>query len=95
MYDLPMKTKLDIRRYNKFRKNIISNGFVMLQESVYYRYIKYTDLSNYVIKQVLKKIPSESDVRFIVLTLLQFKKMNKYSSKSIDLSLYKDNILMF
>ncbi len=34
-FDLPTKTTADLREYRKFRKLLITNGFVMMQESVY------------------------------------------------------------
>lgn len=35
MFDLPVITDTDRREYRKFRKFLILNGFLMLQESVY------------------------------------------------------------
>lgn len=34
-FDLPTETALDRREYGKFRRNLIKNGFMMMQESVY------------------------------------------------------------
>ena len=34
-FDLPMITGEEKREYRKFRKLLITNGFIMLQESVY------------------------------------------------------------
>ena len=34
-FDLPTLTNEDKRNYRKFRKVLIKNGFIMLQESVY------------------------------------------------------------
>lgn len=34
-FDLPTDTAKDRRNYNKFRRNLINDGFIMLQESVY------------------------------------------------------------
>lgn len=36
-FDLPMESKDEKRIYRNFRKELISNGFEMLQFSVYYR----------------------------------------------------------
>ena len=35
MFDLPTETSLQRRNYRKFRKTLIKNGFIMMQESVY------------------------------------------------------------
>ena len=34
-FDLPTTTKNERREYNSFRKHLIKNGFIMMQESVY------------------------------------------------------------
>ena len=34
MFDLPVMSAHDRREYSKFRKYLIKNGFLMLQESV-------------------------------------------------------------
>ena len=94
MYDLSMKTKEEVHYYNIFRKNIIKNGFVFLQESVYYRYIRYTNMSNYVIKNVLSKVSRNANIRFIIMTVLQFERMNRYSLTKIDLSSYRKDIII-
>lgn len=36
-FDLPTETNENKREYRKFRKMLIENGFIMLQESVYCR----------------------------------------------------------
>ena len=36
-FDLPMETNQEKRTYRNFRKELIANGFEMLQFSVYYR----------------------------------------------------------
>ena len=36
-FDLPMETNQEKRVYRNFRKDLIANGFEMLQFSVYYR----------------------------------------------------------
>lgn len=36
-FDLPMKTPNERKEYASFRKNLIQEGFLMVQESVYVR----------------------------------------------------------
>ena len=40
IYDIPNKDKLDHKKYITFRKRIIRNGYIMIQESVYYKYLR-------------------------------------------------------
>ena len=44
MFDLPTETSEERRDYRKFRKNLIKNGFIMMQESVYVKPVSYTHL---------------------------------------------------
>ena len=37
MFDLPVETEVEKRAYRTFRKNLIKEGFVMMQYSVYVR----------------------------------------------------------
>lgn len=39
-FDLPMETNQEKRVYRNFRKDLIANGFEMLQFSVYYRTVR-------------------------------------------------------
>lgn len=53
-FDLPTKTSENRRNYRKFRKNLISTGFYMLQESVYCRMV----LNDAAVKNTVAKIES-------------------------------------
>ena len=53
-FDLPTATSENRRNYRKFRKNLILNGFFMLQESVYCRMV----INEAVAKSVVAKIES-------------------------------------
>lgn len=35
LFDLPVTTATDLRNYNEFRKYLLKNGYIMLQESIY------------------------------------------------------------
>ena len=37
MFDLPVETSEERKEYRKFRKNLINEGFIMIQYSVYVR----------------------------------------------------------
>ena len=53
-FDLPTKTTADLREYRKFRKLLITNGFVMMQESVYTKMLLNQSVKASVL-EVLKK----------------------------------------
>ena len=62
MFDLPTETSLQRRNYRKFRKTLIKNGFIMMQESVYVKFIR-------------KICPDEGIVQVLQITEKQFSKM--------------------
>ena len=40
LFDLPVETAADRRAYTQFRKFLIRNGFIMMQESVYSKIVQ-------------------------------------------------------
>ena len=71
-FDLPTKTKIDRKRYTRFRKLLIENGFMMLQYSVYVRITRnHDDLSKYV-RFIEHHRPPKGDVRCLRITEKQY-----------------------
>ncbi len=74
-FDLPTLTSADKRQYRQFRKNLIKNGFIMLQESVYCRMVLNASVEKSVM-DVLKQIkPQTGLVQVLTVTEKQFSKM--------------------
>lgn len=71
-FDLPTITDTDKREYRKFRKMLIKNGFVMMQESVYTRMVLNASVQNSVIDCLKKNKPSNGLVQALVVTEKQF-----------------------
>lgn len=71
-FDLPTETARDRRIYSKFRKLLINEGFIMLQESVYAKLA----LNNSIVKSIKDKIyknkPPKGIVQLLVITEKQF-----------------------
>lgn len=88
MFDLPVTTSEDIREYTRFRKHLIKNGFIMLQESIYSKLALNTTVVDSVIKNVKKNKPREGLVQVLTLTEKQFSKMElivgDYKSEILD-----------
>ena len=74
-FDLPTDTIKDRREYARFRKYLIKNGFVMMQESVYCKLVPNHTISEFVIDSVKKHRPSEGLVQLLRVTEKQFSKM--------------------
>lgn len=75
-FDLPTLTNEDKRIYRKFRKALIKNGFVMMQESVYCKMITSPSVEASVKKAVRDNKPSNGLVQMLLITEKQFMKMD-------------------
>lgn len=53
-FDLPMKTPNERKEYASFRKNLIQEGFLMVQESVYVRIATTRESARFFWKIVLR-----------------------------------------
>lgn len=71
-FDLPMKTKQEIKTYAKFRKFLIKNGFNMLQFSVYSKIFNNVDSANKYMKVLKKNIPTQGQIRIMIITEKQY-----------------------
>lgn len=75
-FDLPVETKEERRAYTKFRKFLLRNGFLMLQESVYCKLALNTTAVNTIVEQVHKNSPAEGLVQLLTVTEKQYAKMD-------------------
>ena len=74
-FDLPVKTAKDRREYSHFRKFLIKNGFVMLQESVYSKLALNQTNANGICENVKKNKPPAGLVQMLTVTEKQYAKM--------------------
>ncbi len=74
-FDLPTETSEEKREYRRFRKTLLKNGFIMLQESVYCR-LFVTPSAEQTAKEIIRKNkPSAGIVQLLSVTEKQFSKM--------------------
>lgn len=87
-FDLPTETNENRRDYRKFRKMLIENGFIMLQESVYCRMALNQTAAGIIVNTVRSNKPPKGLVQVLTITEKQFSKMEfisgEYSSDVID-----------
>ena len=74
-FDLPTETNEDKRNYRKFRKTLIKNGFMMLQESVYCRMLITPSAEQATMEVIRKNKPPAGSVQMLSVTEKQFSKM--------------------
>lgn len=75
MFDLPMDTSESLRIYQNFRKHLIRNGFMMMQESVYCKLALNVTVAESVIASVRHNRPLNGLVQVFTLTEKQFSKI--------------------
>jgi CRISPR-associated protein Cas2 len=78
MFDLPVETKENRRHYTRFRNALMKDGFMMLQYSVYARYVVSEEAAEAHRKIVRSVIPPLGQVRLVALTDHQFGKMEVF-----------------
>lgn len=81
MFDLPTKTPEERRHYSQFRKDLLAEGFSMLQYSVYARYCGSEEAAARHRRRVRAALPPGGEVRLIAVTDIQFGKMEIFSGK--------------
>ncbi|MCB5387573.1 CRISPR-associated endonuclease Cas2 [Blautia glucerasea] len=75
-FDLPVVTSENRRTYSKFRKFLLKNGFIMLQESVYCKLALNGTAVNAIIDNVHRNKPQEGLVQLLTVTEKQYSKMD-------------------
>lgn len=75
-FDLPVITGEQRREYTKFRKFLLKNGFMMLQESVYCKLALNGTVVRGIVDNVHKNRPSEGLVQLLTVTEKQYAKMD-------------------
>lgn len=80
-FDLPTETLENKREYRKFRKLLIKNGFLMMQESVYCRMLITPNAGKAVADIIRKNRPSSGIVQIMTVTEKQFSNMEYISGE--------------
>ena len=75
-FDLPTITTEDRRNYRLFRKMLIKNGFIMLQESVYCKLMISPSVEKSINNLLQKNKPPKGLIQILIVTEKQFVKMN-------------------
>ena len=75
MFDLPVTTASNRREYTRFRKYLIKNGFLMMQESVYCKLAQNSTAADLIVQNVKKNKPISGLVQTLRITEKQFSRM--------------------
>lgn len=74
-FDLPMITEDDKRIYTRFRKELVRNGYMMLQFSVYSKICTNREAAVNNILKIKKNVPEKGSIRILLVTEKQYAKM--------------------
>ncbi|WP_415993650.1 CRISPR-associated endonuclease Cas2 [Eubacterium ventriosum] len=75
MFDLPVATASDRREYTHFRKYLIKNGFLMMQESIYCKLAQNSTAVDLIIQNIRKNKPPSGLVQTLKITEKQFSRI--------------------
>ena len=75
LFDLPITTLENKRSYRAFRKYLLKNGFMMMQESVYCKLALNAVVAGAIINNVKLNLPPDGLVQLLTVTERQFSRM--------------------
>ncbi len=81
MFDLPTETRKERKLASQFRKELLKDGFVMFQFSIYIRHCSSHENAEVHKKRVQKMLPSKGNVCLACITDKQFAAMDIYFGK--------------
>lgn len=74
-FDLPVETSLQRKQYRQFRKYLINEGYLMLQESVYAKLVINEGAAGAAVMRLRKHRPPSGLVQVLKVTEKQFSTM--------------------
>lgn len=84
MFDLPTETAQDRKNYRIFRKELINEGFVIIQFSVYVRVCVNRKMAIFLENRVRNFLPEEGLVQSLMLTEKQYNDMHFLIGEAVD-----------
>lgn len=83
MYDLPTETKTERRIAQRFRKEIMADGFAMFQFSLYVRHCNSRENAEVHINRVKRILPEKGSIGIMCITDKQFGDIELFVGKKI------------
>lgn len=82
MYDLPMVTEKERKIYTRFRKQMLDDGFMLFQFSLYLRHCSSRENAEVHINRVKAILPPEGRIGIFAITDKQFGNMEIFNGKT-------------
>lgn len=81
-FDLPNIYAQDKRNYLRFRKFLINEGFIMMQESVYSKIVLNSQQGELLIDRIRRNAPKKGLIQLLMITERQYAKIENIIGKS-------------
>ena len=72
MFDLPVVKPEDLKAYNRFRKNLLKDGYVMMQYSIYVKCFPNKTSAMQGLSKLRTAVPDKGAVRAMIITEAQY-----------------------
>ena len=82
MFDLPVETAEERRSYTQFRKFLMKNGFIMMQESIYSKLCLNATAAKTIYDNVRKNTPKKGIVQLMIVTEKQYASIEYLTGES-------------
>lgn len=91
LFDLPMVEDYEKKEYTNFRKELIKQGYFMIQFSVYMKCVNTQIKLESEIKKIYKYVPTNGNIRLIAITEKQYSNMEILLGKKKINEIYNNN----
>lgn len=81
-FDLPNVYSNDKKNYLLFRKYLLNEGFIMMQESVYSKIVLNSEQANALVKRLKKQAPQKGIIQVLIITEKQYSQIEYIIGKS-------------
>ena len=95
MFDLPVDTAEDRKEYREFRKFLIKNGYLMLQESIYCKLAPNSTAAETMLSNIKKNKPKGGLVQVLRVTEKEYSKMEYVVGEATSEIITDDRRLIF
>lgn len=96
-FDLPMISEAEVRRYTRFRKYLLGNGYIMMQYSIYSKIFPNRDTVKWHQQELERNLPPDGSVMIMTVTEKQYKSIKSLvgSKKALDRKITSKKLLVF
>lgn len=85
-FDLPVETSRQRKAYRLFRKALLKDGYLMLQQSVYSKLVLTAQSAEFAIERLDKFKPSEGLIQVLKVTEKQYESIINISGSKVSFS---------